>query len=95
MATENTGDGCSLGHRIAESGCFRAWNFLLSCLDVLEKPTMLRSRATNENTNLIFACFNQTSKGHVKIIQSILSDEYIKYADVNQGGDGARGALYR
>ncbi len=81
--------------RLAYSGCWKGWRFLLSILTEKQKAVQLSASAKNENTVLTIACHKQTTVGHVKIIKSILSDEYVKYCDVNKPGLGGRSALYR
>ncbi len=95
MASEQSKEGYNLCHRLAESGCYKAWNFLLSCLTEKEKGTLLSAEGKNKNNCVIIACKEQTTTGHVKVLKSILSEKYFKHCDINGGGEYEFGALYR
>ncbi len=92
---EKSGEGYYLSHRLAESGCYKSWRFLLSCVDEKGVGVLLSSAAANDDTCLVIASHKQTTVGHVKILKSIFSDKYRKHCNVNAGGMGGRCALYR
>ncbi len=86
LATEES--GANLLHKLAESGSYKGWRFLLSCLTPKEREKLLTAE-NNVNDNCItLACKHQKTLGHVKIIQSILSEKFMELCDFNGGGEG-------
>ncbi len=95
LGIEDSKDGYYLTHRLAESGAYKGWRFLLNILSEKERGALLSKKADNMDTCLIIASHKQTTSGHLNIMKSILSDKYRKYCDINDTGAGKRSALYR